>query len=99
MTVIPDHLRGALRYRPLDDGRCLVLYRMMPGQIRMTIGAQDAGTYDDFWCFHGLPNALETFTSWDGSGECPGRWYRHGSTARRRDYDENGELIREYVMR
>jgi hypothetical protein len=88
---------GALGYRPLHDGRCLVAYRMVPGQARVCVGEDCAPCYDDYWCFHDTEAALGAVQTWDGVGECPGPWYRHGATNRRRELAPDGTVLREWV--
>lgn len=95
---IPAMYAGALGYRPLSDGRCLVAYRMVPGQARICIGEDCAPTYDDYWCFHNAGAALEILASWDGEGPCPGPWHRHGPD-QRRELAPDGTVVREWTER
>lgn len=88
---------GALGYRPLGDGRCLVAYRMVPGQARICIGEDCAPCYDDFWCFRDVAVALDIVASWDGVGDCPGPWHRHDDV--RRELAPDGTVVREWTER
>lgn len=92
---------GACLYRALDDGRELAVYRMLPGQFRLTIGDQGDGGYDNGWCFHAanLPDLIVLVAEWDGAGDPPGPWYRDLETGRRREFDAEGNVVREFVRR
>lgn len=77
--------------RQLDDGRALFIYRMMFG-YRLCIGPDDSPVYDDFYCY---PREPFEALGWDGQGDPPGPWIKHGGTGRTREYGPDGQMIRE----
>lgn len=69
---------GSVAHRDLDDGRVLVLYPMLFGNMRLCVGPQDEGWYDRGWCYqetHRL-DALAALASWDGADVPPGIWIK-----------------------
>jgi len=88
---------GALAYRDLGDGRELVLYRMIPGQVRLAVGPVGEGWMDDFYCYNDPIFAFVALASWDGHDDAPDGWHRHGGTGRRREVGPAGETLREWV--
>lgn len=91
-----DAHTGAVAMRDLDDGRRLWLIPMI-FTYRLVIGDPEADGYDDAWCYGLLPEAAVGMATWDGEGDPPGRWIRHVGSARRRHYNGDGSLEREWV--
>ena len=89
---------GSLVSRLLDDGRELTVYPQI-FTTRLCIGDPELNVYDDAWCYHHPFDALVAAAEWDGEGDPPGPWHRHIGSGRRREYDSNGEVLREYVQR
>lgn len=83
----------------LPDGRRVWVRMMLLGNYRVIIGDPEALYYDDSWCFREVSEAVMAATArdWDGTGDPPGRWHRHISTGRRREWSPDGELVREWV--
>lgn len=90
---------GAVLYRALEDGRELVVYPMLPGQHRLTIGDQGSQIYADAWCYPNVVYTAEALVMWDGQGDPPGPWFRHIGSGRRRRFNEIGDVVEEYVLR
>lgn len=75
------HRPGALIGGLLPDGREWLIYSMI-FTFRVTVGDRnDAWSYDDYWCYHTLGDALVAVSDWDGTGE-PDGW--HATAGRRR---------------
>lgn len=83
-------------YRELPDGRGLWIRRML-FTWRLIVGDPHSNTYDDGWCYPYLQDAVEGFVAYGGVGDPSGRWIKHLGSARRREYDATGELVREWV--
>ncbi len=66
---------GAFAHRNLDDGRVLVLYRMI-FTFRLCLGPQGEPSYDRAWCYEPahFADALIAMGEWDGAGTPPGEW-------------------------
>lgn len=92
-----DYTGGAPQ-RALDDGRSIVLYNQI-FTWRLCIGPTGAQWLDDFWCYEhaDYEDAVVALLTWDATGDPPGRWIRNGSSGRRRAYDDDGNLVREWV--
>lgn len=91
---------GTVAYRITEDGVELTLYPMIMGQVRLCVGEPDAATYDKAWCFHSAAAAAVTVATWDGVGDKPpGPWYRDLQTGERREFDADGNVVREWVQR
>lgn len=89
---------GAIALRELDDGREISAVRMM-FTWRLCIGPAGESTIDDFYCYGDMGEVLNACLSWDGEGDPPGRWHRHGRSARRREFDlKTGEIVREWIQ-
>jgi hypothetical protein len=86
--------QGALYHRALPSGKAITLYPLIMGTVRIVIGDQDAGDYDDAWCYSVPAAGLLAAGCWDGEGDPPEGWFRHIRTARRRP---EGDPEREYV--
>jgi hypothetical protein len=86
----------AIYYRELDDGRCIVVYRLVMGTVRVTTSEIGSLFLDDAWCYSHASAGLMAASAWDGNGDPPEGWFRHIRTARRRP---EGDPEREYVAR
>lgn len=77
MATAMDWTAGSLAHRDLDDGRVLVLWEMI-FNVRLCIGPQGFGVYDDGWCYAKADrvHALVDLASWDGAGDPPGPWVK-----------------------
>lgn len=93
---VPDICRGATYYRELPNGRCIVLYVLIPGTVRITVGDVGSNMYDDAWCYASLAAGVIAASCWDGEGDPPEGWFRNIGSARRRP---EGDPEREYVAR
>lgn len=87
---------GALAQRSLDDGRELVVYPTI-FTTRLCLGPAGEPWYDDAWCYENRLDCLVACAEWDGAGDPPGRWIRNIGSARRREYDSEGQVVREWV--
>lgn len=78
ITDTHDPYLGAIAHRDLDDGRVLVLYPMLFGNLRLCVGPQNEGWYDKGWCYQEPQrrDALTDFATWDGVGDPPGDWHK-----------------------
>lgn len=94
---VPAPCTGALAYRELDDGRCLVLYPMTFGKARLCVGPVGSSFLDDFFCYANPELGLLALMKWDGHGDPPDGWHRHLASARRREVGAFGETLREWV--
>ena len=81
--------------RVLPDGRELAAIRQIYN-ARLTIGPAGEQFIDDFYCYEDMGDVISAVRSWDGEGDPPGRWHRHGRSGRRRKW-EGGVLIAEWV--
>jgi hypothetical protein len=89
--------QGAIAYRDLGDARELVVYQQL-FNARLTLGPGPApGTYADAWDYATDAEAVAACMAWDGQSDPPGRWIRNLNTARRRYYDDAGNLVREEI--
>jgi hypothetical protein len=66
--------------RLLEDGRELMLIRMMYGNTRLCIGPP-GGCFEDGWCYHRTELAIAALETWDGQGN-PHGFYKHLRTQR-----------------
>lgn len=57
--------------RLLDDGRVIVVYRMIFND-RLCIGPAHDGVYDRAWCYPQDGSAVRAAATWDGEGVPPG---------------------------
>ena len=82
--------------RPIRENEyaCIVNFIFTHAIIVGRIGQY--GTYNDRWCYETYEKAKAAFDAWDGVGE-PDGWHRHPNTGRRREFDELGEMTKEYV--
>jgi hypothetical protein len=91
--------QGAIAYRDLGGGRELVVYSQI-FNARLTIGpGPDPGTYEDAWDYGTEAEAVAACEAWNGQDDPPGRWIRNLNSARRRYYDDDGNVTREEVRR
>jgi hypothetical protein len=74
---VPE-ISGAIAYRALDDGRELVLYPMLFGNVRLCLGPQGWPAYDAGWCYQAAHrrDAAVDLATWDGNGDPPGQWIK-----------------------
>lgn len=82
LTVEEKELyEGAIAVRKLNDGRVLVLYPLLWGNVRLTLGPTEDIGYDDFWEYppKELYTALAAMVHWDGTGDPPDGWHRASS--------------------
>lgn len=84
---------GTMGTRLLDDGRELCVYVQL-FNCRLTIGDPETQFYDDFYCYLEPGDAETALHTWDGKGDPPGRWVRHGASGRRRP---DGDPASEYI--
>ncbi|EPX77970.1 hypothetical protein [Salipiger mucosus] len=87
---------GYSEIRDLEDGRFACLLDLMFTTAIIVGRIGDTSGYDDRWCYKTYEMAKDALTAWDGVGE-PDGWHRHPLTGRRREFDDLGELTREYV--
>lgn len=82
--------------RDLGNGHyaCIVDFIFTKAIITGRIGQYQ--TYNDRWCYSSYEKAKAGLDAWDGTGE-PEGWHRHPNTGRRREFDDLGEMTREYV--
>jgi hypothetical protein len=70
----------------LEDGRRIVVYRMLFGNARICIGPANSKTYDDGYCYAGTGNAIVAACLWvagGGEGE-PEGWTKNLQTGETR---------------
>ena len=96
---LPERMKeiGATTIHLLPDGRELAIFKQ-PYNWRLTIGPAGEPTYEDFWCYLDFDQAFQDCAWWNGEGDPPGEWIRHGGSARRREWRE-GKIYREWVQR
>lgn len=72
------------------------------GNVAIIMGPWgDRCGYDQQWSFKNLHDATEALNEWEETQfrerVPPGRWIRETFTGRRREYDAEGTLVREYI--
>jgi hypothetical protein len=88
---------GCCGYKILPDGRAVSVWMIQFGNYGLHLSSSLTwGVYDDIFAYRLEETALEEMEKWNGIIE-PSRWDRHLPTARRREYDKDGTLIREWV--
>lgn len=77
-----DPYLGAIIHRDLDDGRVLVLYPMLFGNVRLCVGPQRGYGYDRGFCYQEPArfDALMALATWDGNDVPPGDWIKEVGT-------------------
>lgn len=60
---------GCLGQRILEDGRELVLYPMVFGNLRLCLGDPALNYYEAAWCFHDRAAAFLALFEWNGQGD------------------------------
>jgi hypothetical protein len=93
---VPEMYGDATYYRELPNGRCIVLYPLIMGTVRITVSDIGSPTLDDAWCYSVPGAGLLAAMCWDGEGDPPEGWFRHIGSARRRP---EGDPEREYIAR
>jgi hypothetical protein len=65
---------------------------------RVAVSKRDLRFYDDMWCYEHIVDACLAICLWDPMiMPEPEGWIRNPYTGRRRSYDEEGEMIREWI--
>lgn len=68
------------------DGRELSAVRQI-FNWRLNIGPAGEPTIEDFYCYERMTECIEAVLTWDGEGDPPGHWHRHGASGRRRSWE------------
>jgi len=96
LDLVPN-ARGYWLEKELPDGRVCAVGPQLWGAAQVTAGRKDRWEegHDEQWMYSTGPEALMSFSAWDGAGE-PQGWVRHMPSGRRR---EEADAARETVRR
>jgi hypothetical protein len=97
--VVADGARprpGAL-FQQIHDGTEVIVYPMTFGKARVVVCDAGSDYVDRGWCFADPVAAVVAVDGWDGEGDPPGPWHRAVHDGRRREFDGNGQVVREWV--
>lgn len=91
-----DKYGNALAWRKLDDGRVLVLERMITN-VALHLGPENSLSFDFEWSYplEAMDIALNAVRTWDGEGDPPPGWTRAYPPFYRRRPD--GDPSKEYT--
>ena len=94
-----DSRTGSLYHRITDSGLEITLYPMIGTNVRIVVGQAGAMQYDRGWCVHVrfFVDVLLFLDQWDGEGVPDVPWHRDISTHVRREIDNEGRVVREWV--
>lgn len=94
--VNPKHYIIAHRF-DLRKGWLITVIKQ-PFNYRLTVSKKDLNSYDDMWCYEHYVDALVAFALWNPTCmEEPLGWIRNPTTGRRRAYDDEGRITREWI--